>query len=234
MGGQSTVEIYSAPADADDDALRWTLHACATIRHAETLKAAAPASPDVQEIIQQPIEVRSRQRFYQTIGERGLQYGPSFQVLGTLHRMHDRCVTEVEAPEAVTAEYDKHLLHPALLDGLFQALAGVMPLERDGADSPYTYMPVSIRRLRVLAPLTQTMRIYARRTDPVENIPSPDQAEADLLLLDASGAVLVEVLGVRVQRRPRLALPDPMAGAVPCGRERWRPCRERPPWRSAA
>ncbi len=209
MGGESTVEIYSAPADPDDGVARWTMHACGKVRHADTLKNDdQPGAFDVQEVIDQHIDARTRETFYRNIGERGLQYGPLFQVIGTLHRTHDRAVAEVEAPPALVAEFNQYRLHPALLDGAFHVMAGVMPLERDGSDSPHTYMPVAARRLRIVGPLTEKMWIYARRTDPVENTPSPDQAEADVFVLDAEGHVLVEALGLRVQRVGRSALRD--------------------------
>lgn len=206
MGGESTVEVYSAPADPDDGVVRWTLHACGKIRHADTLKEIdESAAFDVQEVIDQHIDSRTREKFYHNIGERGLQYGPVFQVIGTLHRTHDRAVAEVAATPALLAEFSQYHLHPALLDGAFQTIAGVMPLERDGSDSPHTYMPIAIRRLRIVRPLTDKMWVYARRTDPVENTPSPDQAEADVFILDAEGRVLVEALGLRVQRVGRSA-----------------------------
>src|SRR5690606_34211168 len=139
MGGESTVEVYSAPADPDDGVVRWTLHACGKIRHADTLKEIdESAAFDVQEVIDQHIDSRTREKFYHNIGERGLQYGPVFQVIGTLHRTHDRAVAEVAATPALLAEFSQYHLHPALLDGAFQTIAGVMPLERDGSDSPHT------------------------------------------------------------------------------------------------
>ncbi len=44
------------------------------------------------------------------------------------------------------------------------------------------------------------MQVYARRTAPCENVPSPDSVTGDVLLLDDAGRVLVKLEGVRIQR----------------------------------
>jgi myxalamid-type polyketide synthase MxaB len=209
MGGESTVEIFSSPADAEDGELHWTLHACARIRHADAARQddGAPA-PDPQPIVDQAIDVRTRDDYYASVSQRGLTYGPAFQVLGTLYRTAGEAVADVDVSDNVVRDYASYLLHPALLDGAFQAVAGALPLESDGSDSPYTYMPISLRRLRIRGDLTEQMRIYVRRTEPIENTPSPEQAEADIFLLDAEGNVLVEALGLRLQRVGRAARPD--------------------------
>ncbi len=90
-------------------------------------------------------------------------------------------------------------LHPALGDALFQSTAGIIPLEQDGSYSPYTYMPMGVRRVRLLAPPAGRMYVYSVRRSQ-DDRPSPESVEGDVFLLDEQGQVLVEMLGVRVQR----------------------------------
>ena len=90
-------------------------------------------------------------------------------------------------------------MHPALGDALFQCTAGIIPLEQDGSYSPYTYMPMGVRRVRLLGRPSGRMYVYAVRRSE-DNRPSPESVEGDVFLLDEQGQVLVEMLGVRVQR----------------------------------
>ena len=199
MGGQVTVEIYSSQNDADSSA--WTMHACGRVRHGDTVaKEAAPLPIDVANVRDNAIDVKTREEIYELIAQRGLAYGPTFQVLGTVHRLADQAVADVELPEATAKQVSDYDLHPALLDGLLQMMASIVPLEKDGSFSPYTYMPTGIRRLRMRGDLTEKMTVYARRTSPTEYVSSPDNVIGDVLLLDTDGNVLVELLGVRIQR----------------------------------
>ena len=65
-------------------------------------------------------------------------------------------------------------------------------------------MPVSVRRVVQHADLTERMATYAVRTS-ADSRPSPETVEGDVLLLDDTGRVLVELVGVRVQRVGRSA-----------------------------
>jgi NADPH:quinone reductase-like Zn-dependent oxidoreductase/short-subunit dehydrogenase/acyl carrier protein len=199
MGGQVTVEIYSSQNDEDSSA--WTMHACGRIRHGDTLaKEASPQPIIAANVRESAIDVKTREEIYELIAQRGLAYGPMFQVLGTVHRLADQAVADVEVPEATAKQLRDYDLHPALLDGMLQMMASIVPLESDGNFSPYTYMPSGVRRLRMHGDLTERMTVYARRTSPTENVSSPDNVIGDVMLLDADGNVLVELLGVRIQR----------------------------------
>src|SRR6185295_13877668 len=137
--------------------------------------------------------------------ERGLAYGPAFQVLGDLHRGVDDAVAKLELPESVRREAAAYHLHPALGDGLLQLVAGAVPLEEDGSFSPFTYMPVAIRNVRAVSRIEdykEPLFVYAVRTSS-ESGPSPERVEADIFLTNASGAVIVAFEGVQVQRLGR-------------------------------
>ncbi|MCA9268785.1 MAG: polyketide synthase dehydratase domain-containing protein, partial [Planctomycetales bacterium] len=199
MGGEATVDTYSCPADADKPS--WTLHACSKVRHEESLPAIDEQRRiDIAEVVEQAIDVKQRDEMYRLIAERRLAYGPMFQVLGTSHRTGDRAVAAVELPDAVKKQLGDYYLHPALLDGMLQMMASIVPLEKDGGFSPFTYMPTGVQRLRIVGPLADSMRVYAQRTSPQSDQPSPDAVVGDLLLVDADGRVLVELEGVRIQR----------------------------------
>ena len=197
MAGEVTLEIYSCQPDADT--IDWAMHACGQVRHADVAAKDEAAAIDVGNLMADG-DAYSREHIYEMITKRGLSYGPMFQVLGTVHRGTDSAVADVELPEATKNQLKDYHLHPALLDGMLQMMASVVPPEADGSFSPFTYMPTGVKRLRILGELTDSMRVYARRTSPTEDVPSPEVVIADLALLDADGNVLVQVEGVRIQR----------------------------------
>jgi len=202
-GGEATFETYSCSTEAEK--LEWTMHACGRIVHADAVSSAQTTTVDVGDLLAKPVAVLPREEIYEMIAQRGLAYGPMFQVLGTVHRSNDAAVADVELPEATQKQLGDYRLHPALLDGLLQMMASIVPLEADGSYSPFTYMPTAVKRLRIFGELTDNMRIYARRTSPgggdgEEATPSPEIVLGDVSLLDADGNVLVQLEGVRIQR----------------------------------
>ncbi len=108
-------------------------------------------------------------------------------------------------PNRWCAKRAAYHLHPVLGDAMLQAMAGAVPLEEDGSFSPFTYMPVGVRRVRVVKKIedfTQPLFAYARRTSS-DSKPSPERVEADVYLVAADGEVLVAMEGAQVQRLGR-------------------------------
>jgi NADPH:quinone reductase-like Zn-dependent oxidoreductase/thioesterase domain-containing protein/acyl carrier protein len=213
-GGESTFETHSRPADAAAEQAAWTMHATGTLLHeskeARGTPADSPEMPgeriDVDAVRARAMTSTSGSDFYQLMAQRGLAYGPAFQVLGDLHRGDRDAVARVQLPASVKREATQYRLHPVLGDALLQSMAGVVPLEDDGSFSPYTYMPVAVRRVRIVSTiddLAQPMFTYAVRTSE-DAAPSPDRVQGDVLLIDQSGAVLVALEGVQVQRLGRM------------------------------
>jgi len=204
--GRSTCEIHSTPADSQDEKPHWNLHACCQLRHAETADDDHPRPAiDLAEFRSRAIAVKDHAEFYELMSSRGLAYGPAFQALKDLHFADRDALAEVGLNEEVAAELDRYHLHPALLDAGLQLIAGVVPLQPDGSYSPYTYMPVGMRSVRIHRELAGQMFAYAVRTSADEG-PSPESLQADVYLLDAEGRPLASICGVRVQRLGRTPL----------------------------
>ena len=207
MGGQRAFEIYSTAEDNEENSPHWTLHACGTLCPAADNEVDSPERIDLEEFRSRVVTTTDRDLFYDEMAERGLAYGPAFRVLHQLQRTDRDALAEVRLNEVVLSEANQYRMHPALLDACFQSMAGVIPLEANGSHSPYTYMPVGVRSVRMVRPLTENMLTYVVR-QPEGDRPSPETVEGDVFLLDENGEVLVELAGIRIQRLGRSPLLD--------------------------
>jgi NAD(P)-dependent dehydrogenase (short-subunit alcohol dehydrogenase family)/acyl carrier protein len=134
---------------------------------------------------------------YQQLAKQGLDYGPAFRNIASIERTGDGIIARIEASE-VLGDVSPYRLHPALLDACFQALLVAGFTTTEGP-----YLPVGIRRLRLLRPRAGgELTVVARAT-------RADAAalEGDLDIYDASGQLCVELSGVRavaIERRDRV------------------------------
>jgi myxalamid-type polyketide synthase MxaB len=199
-GGACSLETYSVPAEAEPDDARWSLHACGAVRRGSAIPPAEVTAIDLDEVRGRAVTTHTHDEFYRDImSPRGLAYGPTFQVIQYVYRTPLDALAEVRLPPEVQRELAGYRLHPSLGDAMFQSASGMIPLEEDGSYSPYTYMPMNVRRVRVLGAATERMFAYSVRRS-AEDRPSPESVEGDLFLVDDQGQVLVEMLGVRLQR----------------------------------
>jgi myxalamid-type polyketide synthase MxaB len=194
------LEVHSTAAESDTAEMRWTLHACCKVRLDRTGEAAPSAPPELDEIRRQVHSITSQDAFYhELMRQRGLVYGPSFQVLQDLRRDDQHALTAVAVPPGIVADLDKYELHPAIGDALFQATAGLVPLEPDGSFSRYTYLPTQVQRVRVKSRPQNGSLILGVRTSKADQA-SPETVEGDICVFDTTGQMIVEMTGVRVQR----------------------------------
>lgn len=92
-------------------------------------------------------------------------------------------------------------IHPALLDACFQLVGALLPAGSE------PWVPVHIERLTLHRPVGAEVWARARpRADP----PDPRELAFDLTLLDPTGSVLADILGLRV-RRLEATTHDPLA-----------------------
>ncbi len=199
IAGRVSFDTFSADA-LTEDSPKWEHHAAGNIVQVEEARSAAPESPfDQKSFAAEVVDSKDRTEYYDLMAERGLNYGESFQVLGSLARASTSALAQVQLPLSVVDQLDSYQLHPALGDALMQAVAGVVPLEEDGSFSPSTYMPIRVQRFQQFARPTEQMQIYVVRTSDNDR-PSPDSVEADVYLLSSDNKVIATASGVTVMR----------------------------------
>ncbi|MFG2910095.1 SDR family NAD(P)-dependent oxidoreductase [Kitasatospora sp. NPDC048286] len=165
----------------------WEVNATAQVRQDDG-SAPAPGFPqwaEAQDTAVTPAE------FYARCTRRGLEYGPAFQGVRTLHLHPDgaEALGEVVLGERLRAGNRPHVLHPALWDSALQ-----VSLALCAGDTPL--VPVAVRQLHLVtdpaAPVESVWSHAVRRAD----------GTFDVHLFDADRAPLLSMTGLRLESLP--------------------------------
>ena len=171
----------------EEDGRNWTLHASGRVLNApsaicesiqlDTVRSRCNLAVDAQEL-------------YARLREHGLQYGPRFQRIRQLWRGEGEVLAEIATSDA-ELDCSAYHLHPAVMDAALQSL--IAGLEWDASDKR-TFIPVGIKRIIHHKRLDHQCWSYGRIIEQ-----SDERVIGDIILLDASGSVVAEVLGVRLK-----------------------------------
>jgi myxalamid-type polyketide synthase MxaB len=139
---------------------------------------------------------------YQQFHQQGFNYGPAFQGVTQVWRTKTGVIGQIQLPAQLVTEANCYILHPALLDACFQILAAASE-DNSSTDTPFLYLPVAIQALRLHRPAP--LNLWCR-TENLRLEASGQQLQTNLVLFDESGTVIVEVVGLTLQRVNRQAL----------------------------
>lgn len=197
--------VLSSQADADDQDAggdTWTTHVSASLR-----RMSAPASTDAGENVDLA-RVRAQYtrevvagRFYDDLAARGLAFGEAFRSVKSLWCSEEpagHAFGEVELCDTLRAQQGDYLMHPVLLDGCLQVLAGALSPDGDGD----LFLPIAIGRYRLLQ--RPGLRCFAQVT--ARPHVSSQTRSADLRVLDADGRLIAELQEVSLKRVSRATL----------------------------
>jgi len=171
--GRRALSVHSRPEpepESEGDAIHpWTLHATGVLGHAQG-RAGVPAATAWPPAGAEPVDLTAA---YDTLAERGFQYGPTFRGLRALWRAGQEMFAEVALPKDVPpGEFG---IHPALLDAALHPLA----LTEDG---------------RLMLPFAWTgVRLHAVNACVLRVRITPQGSGVALSLADASGAPIASV-----------------------------------------
>jgi myxalamid-type polyketide synthase MxaC len=137
-------EIYSNQDGCAGDKRSWQLHAEGQLSLALAEEVGAVARlEELQSRCSEAVAVAS---VYERCEQIGISYGECFRVLRSVWTGEGECLAEVSLPDSLANEALAYVVHPVLLDGCFQGIAGLVSREA-GPDE--TYLPVGIGRVVV-------------------------------------------------------------------------------------
>lgn len=128
----------------------------------------------------------TKETCYESIDERGLHLGKSFQAIQGLEVGETEVLGNLTLPEHLSNEFEQFILHPSMLDGALETVANLIK----GSNS--VSLPCGMKEIEVLAPLERNCYSYA--------VPSKEPEEQglrkfDVCILNKQGKVLVKVKG---------------------------------------
>ena len=132
--------------------------------------------------------VKQGSEFYDSFTKAGFKYGPSFQTIKEFHLSETFALAKLEIAGHLKAGFDQYMLHPSLIDGALQTVAGLM-----GSVEPGTpYLPFAIDELQVIKPLTYHCYVYVEFAEEGQQGRS-DIKKFNIQLLNRKGTPLVQV-----------------------------------------
>ncbi|MFJ4001749.1 SDR family NAD(P)-dependent oxidoreductase, partial [Streptomyces parvus] len=175
--GRSTVHLYSAPADTQDDG--WTRHATGTVSR-RNLSIAPPTAETLAQWPPAGAKAIPVDTHYETLAETGYAYGPLFQGLRSAWQHGEDLYAEVALPGET--DVDGFGVHPALLDSALHTIGlgaqGRTDDSEGAVELPFAWSGVSLHAVGARA-----LRVRLRRHG----------AEVSLLLADGTGAAVASV-----------------------------------------
>lgn len=194
--GRAAFQFFSLRDGGDQQA--WDLHASGTIL-AESSEVAAAQNLSPESIQSRCAEYLSQSEHYRELADRGLQYGASFRGVERLWRRDGEAIAQINVRKDSLTNSEKYVIHPALLDACFQALAATLPVDIAQSGRPRMYLPAGLNSLRMYAaPLAATWSYAVLQSDAQVGA---ETLKGDIFLLDERGQVVVEARGLGMRRR---------------------------------
>ena len=188
LDNSGKVSVYAGIASRINE---WTLHASAEFVSG---KFSPPASHPGKALDLEAFENVDVQQLYQKLNSLGLDYGKTFQTIKRLRKQETQAYLELETD----CQCD-HFIHPALLDGAFQAMLAL-------SESQTAYLPVGIKEIRFYEKLPARCQAFLEITQRSERT-----IQANVTLFQES-RVCCEVRGIRCDAVQLVA--DPVQKAI--------------------
>ncbi len=139
-----------------------------------------------------PIE---KDMFYGTLTSYGLEYGAALQVISQFRAGEGECLCRVEtAVKSRTGDAGVFTLHPALLEGVWQALAFMMGYRGPGAADG----PVTIGKIEWIGSLPPACNLYVRQSTAAAR-PDGHWRMFDAELADEDWNIVMTMTGIGVE-----------------------------------
>ncbi|OCQ18830.1 hypothetical protein A7985_22710 [Pseudoalteromonas luteoviolacea] len=126
------------------------------------------------------------QDLYQNYQAHGLAYGPSLQVIDKVYQSHDASVAILELPACVAPTADEFALHPSIMDGAFQSVAGAVEKSNDNA----LYLPFAIENITIFGPIPSKCFSYVQRSNKRQ---TPGVKTFNIVLANMAGEVILKI-----------------------------------------
>jgi len=126
--------------------------------------------------------------FYDLFRKAGFNYGPAFQTIQEFYINDKYALAKLKIADHLRADFDQFILHPSILDGALQTVAGLI----GSVESERPYLPFAIDEIEIIRPIPQTCYAYVEFGDP-EKKNQKDIKKFNIQLLNGDGDVLIRL-----------------------------------------
>jgi acyl transferase domain-containing protein/acyl carrier protein len=210
--GSASVRIYGSSASTGQATRTWILHASGKVLARQD--AGVDLTKEQESIAD--IQLRcsgkvSGQDYYRQLGDKAIEYGSFFQSVTQLWLDDKSILGELRIPGDLENDFSTWQLHPAVLDGCLQVLGAAVAISAKTSGKQNVFIPIRIAKIRVHA--RPGAHLWCRARVLNEDAKGFD---GELRLLDDSGQVIVEMIGVHFE-----SLGDGTSRAVDENLEDW-------------
>ncbi|ESS33183.1 putative type I fatty acid synthase, partial [Toxoplasma gondii VEG] len=137
-------------------------------------------------------------QLYATFAELGWQYGKLFRPIAQLFKTDTEAFAELRLPRPVLPCEEGFIIHPAILDGLFQ-VAGSLLLTAEKAPAGSVYVPIGVDELAFIPSTSKRDIVWGRVTfaEADDEAKRRQERVVNCTLYDEGGRVLLYVSGLR-------------------------------------
>lgn len=192
--GTAFVHIYSCPRGVEQPNRSWTLHATGKVCPQEHSSISAVIEREaLAEVQARCSEEISGGDYYLRLRERGIDYGPAFRSIRQLQRGNGEILGEVIGlPDGPHGEFNDDQFRPVIVDACFQTLGAGMAAGAIEDGKQGIWMPTHMDEIRIHAGPGRYLWSHAHLLEQ-----DADTIKGEVRLLDETGHVAVEILGLR-------------------------------------
>ncbi|MFL0801984.1 MAG: SDR family NAD(P)-dependent oxidoreductase [Agarilytica sp.] len=135
---------------------------------------------------------------YQTFKKFGLSYGESFRPIESSWVSDSEVLTKLVAPECTRAGFCDFVLHPTMMDGVFQSIVLLTLLGQK--QTGYQYVPFSLERIDILGKIGATQWVYAKASSKNQESSASlatNELRYDAVMMDEQGKVVIKLYGLQ-------------------------------------
>ncbi|MCX7920840.1 MAG: SDR family NAD(P)-dependent oxidoreductase [Clostridia bacterium] len=144
-----------------------------------------PARIEIDKIRSRCFETLSSGKAYEMFDGMGLNYGPKMRAVNEVYYNENEALSLLVLPNIGQYSEAEIQYHPAMMDGAFQTIAGLLLDERD--NDSLMYLPFSVGRVEFIKSLTPRCYAYVAK----KNNGSPQEVCFDIQITDTEGEVLM-------------------------------------------
>jgi acyl transferase domain-containing protein/ubiquinone/menaquinone biosynthesis C-methylase UbiE/acyl carrier protein len=149
------------------------------------------SSWDLNELKSSLIHFSEGSDVYEYLEHRSLTYGSDWRAVAEVYSLDNTVLAQIDLPDSPFVVHGLTLLHPALLEGIFQTISYMMGLSKDHDHE--IYLPYCIKALMIDKPVTGSCFAYIKKKDL-----DGRGHTFDISILDDQGLSIANIMGFSI------------------------------------